>query len=113
MEKEYSAEEIVGVTGCCEMIIGMRLHSLIYAATQNVPTLNISYDPKVSGFVDYLGTSTALDINGLTKEKLIAEADEIIKNYDAIKENIAIKMKDFKEKTEHTSDIAIGLINKD
>lgn len=113
LEKEYSAEEIVGVTGCCEMIIGMRLHSLIYAATQNVPTLNISYDPKVSGFVDYLGTSTALDINDLTKEKLIAEADEIIKNYEDIKENIAIKMKDFKEKTEHTSDIAIGLINKD
>lgn len=113
LEKAYSAEEIVGITGCCEMIIGMRLHSLIYAATQNVPTLNISYDPKVSGFVDYLGTSTALDINDLTKEKLIAEADEIIKNYEDIKENIAIKMKDFKEKTEHTADIAIGLINKD
>lgn len=113
LEKTYSAEEIVGITGCCEMIIGMRLHSLIYAATQNIPTLNISYDPKVSGFVDYLGTSTALNIDDLTKEKLIVKADEIIKNYDEIKENIAIKMKDFKEKTEHTADIAIGLIKKD
>lgn len=113
LEKPYSAEEIVGITGCCEMIIGMRLHSLIYAATQKVPTLNISYDPKVNGFVDYLGTSTALDINDLTKEKLIVKACEIIKNYDDIKENIALKVKEFKEKTEQTADIAIGLIKKD
>ena len=113
LEKEYSAEEIVGITGCCEMVIGMRLHSLIYAATQNVPTLNISYDPKVSGFVDYLGTSTALNIKDLTKETLIKEADEIIKNYDDIKESIAKKMADFKQKTEQTADIAMDFIKKD
>ncbi|GIP60177.1 polysaccharide pyruvyl transferase CsaB [Paenibacillus woosongensis] len=40
----------------CDLLIGMRLHSLIYAASQNVPMLGISYDPKIDHFLGRLGS---------------------------------------------------------
>ncbi|MDZ7543648.1 polysaccharide pyruvyl transferase CsaB, partial [Clostridium perfringens] len=38
----------------CDLMIGMRLHALIYAASQRVPVLGISYDPKIDQFLHRL-----------------------------------------------------------
>lgn len=50
----------------CRLLVGMRLHSLIYAASQEVPLLGISYDPKIDQFLGRLagvpvGTTEELD----------------------------------------------------
>lgn len=52
--------------GRCALLVGMRLHSLIYAANRGVPLLGISYDPKIDQFLARLderavGTTEAMD----------------------------------------------------
>ncbi|ALS26065.1 polysaccharide pyruvyl transferase [Paenibacillus sp. 32O-W] len=41
--------------GRCDLLFGMRLHALIYAANQEVPMLGLSYDPKIDQFLHRLG----------------------------------------------------------
>ncbi|MCX6807746.1 MAG: polysaccharide pyruvyl transferase family protein [Patescibacteria group bacterium] len=38
-----------------EVVIGMRLHTLIMSATQGIPFLGLSYSPKVQSFCDEIG----------------------------------------------------------
>lgn len=50
----------------CRVLVGMRLHSLIYAASQEVPLAGISYDPKIDQFLhrlheEAIGTTAKLD----------------------------------------------------
>lgn len=52
--------------GRCALLVGMRLHSLIYAANRGVPLLGISYDPKIDQFLARLderaiGTTEEMD----------------------------------------------------
>lgn len=59
--------------GQCEVLIGMRLHSLIYAAGQRVPLIGISYDPKIDHFLDRVrcqpvGTTQSLDAGQVAAE---------------------------------------------
>ncbi|GIP28727.1 polysaccharide pyruvyl transferase CsaB [Paenibacillus sp. J23TS9] len=65
--------QMLAEVGQCDLVIGMRLHSLIYAANQLVPLIGVSYDPKIDHFLKRLditpvGTSSSLDPGKLTAE---------------------------------------------
>lgn len=47
-------QDMLAEVSSCDVLIGMRLHSLIYAASQHVPLLGISYDPKIDQFLHRL-----------------------------------------------------------
>lgn len=54
----------------CDVVIGMRLHSLIYAASQYVPPVGISYDPKIDQFMLRLNSETVGSTDALDGDKL-------------------------------------------
>ncbi|PWW37317.1 MULTISPECIES: polysaccharide pyruvyl transferase CsaB [Paenibacillus] len=54
----------------CDVVIGMRLHSLIYAASQYVPPVGISYDPKIDQFILRLDSETVGSTDALDGDKL-------------------------------------------
>lgn len=43
--------EMLAIIANLDLLIGMRLHSLIFAAQNAVPMLGLSYDPKVAAFM--------------------------------------------------------------
>lgn len=74
----------------CSLMIGMRLHSLIYAASHQVPLLGVSYDPKIDHFLSRVGsqpvgTSEALDGQKLAEEamRLLDERNQWIESQGA------------------------------
>lgn len=48
---QLSPKQALAVIGKMSMVIGMRLHALIFAARMGVPFLGVAYDPKVEAFV--------------------------------------------------------------
>ncbi|MED5017047.1 polysaccharide pyruvyl transferase CsaB [Paenibacillus chibensis] len=74
--------QMLAEVGRCDLVIGMRLHSLIYAANRSVPMIGISYDPKIDQFLKRLdiapaGTSESVDPGRLEAEisRLLADGD--------------------------------------
>lgn len=55
LRQPLSSELMLGLTSRMQAVISMRLHGLIFAAGQGVPLVGITYDPKVSGFLSYMG----------------------------------------------------------
>lgn len=72
--------EMVQEVKSCDLLIGMRLHSLIYAASQNVPMMGISYDPKIDQFLARLNISPVGNVSVLDSDKLAVEANELLMN---------------------------------
>ena len=56
---------IVGLIRRMSIVVSMRLHALIFAAGQGVPLVGVVYDPKVSGFLDYIGQDQYLSLNDI------------------------------------------------
>lgn len=72
LEEELKPDELLTLIYGLSAIIGMRLHSIIFATIANKPFIAVEYDPKVKYFVDSLGLN-----------KLLIKLDELtVKNID-------------------------------
>ncbi|OUS75171.1 polysaccharide pyruvyl transferase CsaB [Paenibacillus sp. MY03] len=66
----------------CDVLFGMRLHALIYAANRMVPMLGLSYDPKIDHFLHRIGLTAIGDTEQLDPELFANEAVALLDNPD-------------------------------
>ena len=71
-------QELKGLWRQIDMMIGMRLHSLIMAASERCKCFALSYDPKVTNLMQEVG------IEGYELEKLPTQVDSITKKLSKI-----------------------------
>lgn len=69
---------IVGLMGMMQTVISMRLHALIFASGLGIPLVGIVYDPKVSGFLDYLGQNRYALLEKITDDNLKAMTEQAL-----------------------------------
>lgn len=67
---------IVGLMAKMQVVISMRLHALIFAAGQGIPLVGVVYDPKVSGFLDYLKQENYVNLCDADAETLLQLAQK-------------------------------------
>lgn len=57
MVSPTSARDAASQLAACDAVLGMRLHSLILAASQGTPTVALNYDPKVANVMRFIERS--------------------------------------------------------
>ena len=68
---DSSLARLLSTVAECDMMVGMRLHALILAAAAGVPSVALSYDPKVTAFMQASGQGDAVyDLNAPNAEPL-------------------------------------------
>ncbi|MGA2593989.1 MAG: polysaccharide pyruvyl transferase family protein [Bryobacteraceae bacterium] len=68
---DSSPEALYAAIGACDVILGMRLHSLVFAFLNRRPFVALSYDPKVGEFARSAGVQDfALDITAVDAQSL-------------------------------------------
>ncbi len=106
----YSAGEILGIMQKMDLVLGMRLHALIYSVSLAVPVIGLIYDPKVQGFLEYVDQPSGGNVENLDFEKLKGLIDEIWSNKSEIAIKLAERNKVLKQKAYENAEIAIGLL---
>lgn len=78
-------KEMLSLIACMDLLIGMRLHALIFAAMNAVPVIGIAYDPKVISFMQEIG-QPCVEVDSI--EKIQEQAENILTNKEAIKKEL-------------------------
>lgn len=110
LKDKYSVDVIMGVIKELEMILAMRLHSLIYAATQEVPMLGIVYDPKIVGFLNLIKAPNMVDVENMNYEELIKNIDEVWSNRENLKNALREQDELMKNKALENINLALELL---
>lgn len=103
------AHAAAGLISCMKIVVGMRLHALVFAAKSAVPTVGISYDPKVSAFLEYIGRSNFLDAGDLSGERLFAMIDAAAEHSRGTNELPAEKLKALNAASRDTAAKLLGI----
>ena len=69
LSEKYLSEDMLSIIGNMDVLVGVRLHSMIYAAIMGVPIIGVSYDPKCTAFLNSVGLDSLS-----TRESFSAEA---------------------------------------
>lgn len=70
LKENYTPQETMEILKNANMILGMRLHSLIMGAVMQKPMIALSYDPKVSSFMQLLRQKECYRIESVTAQQL-------------------------------------------
>lgn len=104
--------EIIGLAKRAKIVVGMRLHILIYAAAVNTPIIGLIYDPKVKSVMENIRQKYSISIDSLNPVTICGFIDEIMQNREAIVAEIEQNASKAAEKAVETAKLAIDLISE-
>lgn len=71
-KERLEIEDVIGIVKGAKLNCAMRLHALIYSVSKCVRTVALRYDPKVDGFMEYVGLKNIVNVENLTEKELYA-----------------------------------------
>jgi len=79
MLRRCCPDDMLAVISNMDAVIGMRLHSLIFAAKAGIPSFGLSYDPKVAGYQRSCGQPW-MDLKNMNAQVLQQKVDAFLES---------------------------------
>lgn len=95
----HSYQELIYETSKVDILIGMRMHSLIFATLVEKPVCSMNYNPKVTNYMKQLEMEHhSHEIIDLNEKTLYDSVNEILNNYNHYQEMQKYNLKKLKTK---------------
>lgn len=94
-----SNEDLLNSLSELDLMVSMRLHGVITCASYGIPSVAVSYDPKVDAFQKLMGMEDyLLDISVFNAKDCLSKIEEIEKNIVSIQKNLKQVVSEEKQK---------------
>ena len=113
VRKRWLPSEFLALFGRLEFVLGMRLHSLIFAAKAKVPFAGISYDAKIDEFLKEFGFKPIARVPILGPEIISEEMEDILEERDEYRAKIIKTLYKLEERAEVAFKILESVIFSD
>ncbi|MFZ5648388.1 MAG: polysaccharide pyruvyl transferase CsaB [Bacillota bacterium] len=92
IEKQINFKEMLSLMMKTRVIVGMRLHFLIFGAILNIPMVGISYDPKVDRFLNLVDMPAGGSVDHLDCHELLRCINGVTSSSAQLKARLAEKV---------------------
>lgn len=105
LSRQYEPEEVLSVISELDLLIGMRLHSLVFAAIARVPMVGIEYDDKIKSFLELVNQKSGGIAESLEEVALWSTIEEVLKDNQRHREQLEKVTADLNKKANLTKEI--------
>ena len=91
LQNSYTPKEMMGMISLADFTLSMRLHTLIFAAKQNVPLIGFVYDPKIAYYLEKLDMPSGGKLKEFDMDETLALVDDVIANRETYVERLKEK----------------------
>jgi len=108
---KYLTNEMLSIIGNMDILVGVRLHSLIHAAIMDVPMIAISYDPKINSFMHSMDMKAMCSTYDFTNEFFIEEFEKTVERSEAIRKKVQSRIEILIKKLDTNEELIRELMN--
>lgn len=111
---EATIEEKISLIGQSKLLIGMRLHSLIFSSINYTPFVALSYDPKIDAFASICDQKVAGHVteDNWDANSIVKQASMILNHESIHQDKIKIKVRELQKEAFSTPNLAIQLFSQ-
>jgi len=96
---KYSIQELKGIYGQMDLVIGVRFHAIILSASMNVPIVSLPYSQKGKRLTKRLGLEKySIPVEGVEYKNLVEKIEKVLLDKNSIKKDLKEKTKLLQEK---------------
>ncbi|CAL9366629.1 hypothetical protein SUDANB176_00781 [Streptomyces sp. enrichment culture] len=107
----YSPGQVLGLMRHLDLVVGMRLHFLIFAALSGLPVLPLPYAGKVFDFARRLGAPTLVGVAREQSGLLLAELDRLWDEFPQRRPELVARVRDLRDLARETGDRCGALLD--
>jgi polysaccharide pyruvyl transferase CsaB len=107
----YPPRQMLGLMQHLDLVVGMRLHVLIFAAVQGTPFLPLPYASKVAEFVNAVGVAPPAPVTRQSAGPLLAAIDRVWDERKAESQRLAGPVAAVQERARRTVGIALDVLD--
>ena len=113
LKEKYLSEDMLSIIGNMDVLVGVRLHSLIYAGVMGVPMIGVSYDPKCTAFLKSVGLEKMSSKEDFTAEKFKEEFKKTEESRKEISDSVSEKITSLVKKLDTNESMIKEIIDND
>ncbi len=111
LKEDFTTSELMSLVGCMDLMIGIRLHALIFAGVMGTPMIGISYDPKIDRFLKSIDEDTAGNLQSITVEDLMQQIQLKWNDKDTYRQANLERMAKLRSLARSNAEMALKLID--
>ena len=86
---ELSPEALIGACGQMELVVAMRLHTMLFAAKAKTPVIGLVCDPKIEHFLAKLDMPSAGPVEDFDPRRLLEQVRVVLAEREALRGQLA------------------------
>lgn len=112
LDRPLNFREMLSLVSQTKMIMGMRLHFLIFGALLNIPMVGLSYDPKVDSFLRLVNMPSGGSVDRLDYGKLSETFFQTLESSEQLKSTLADRVKILRKEALRGADLAAEVLDR-
>lgn len=113
ISNKYTVLQIMAVIRKMDILVGMRLHALIFAASQSIPIVGMEYEPKVEGFLKAINQASVGHVEDMELDCLIKTVEDVWSKRDMVRDELKKISSDLKQRAFRNASIAVEMVESD
>lgn len=113
LKDECTTLEMLGVLSSLDVFVGMRLHGLVMASVMGIPSVGISYDPKIEAAIEMIGQVSGGRVENIDSDKIIYDVQQLSLDREEYQENVFLAVDNLRSRARKNIDYLMEMLGPD